>query len=101
MVTLAPRLPLALGVNVTLIVQEALAASVLGLSGHGLVWAKSPAFVPVTAMLLIVKAAVPLLVSVTVLAALVVFTIWFPKLRLLELRLTAGAGVPVPVPLKA
>lgn len=43
------------------------------------------------------KAAVPLLVSVTVWAALVVPTSWLPKLRLVAERLTAGA---TPVPLK-
>ena len=43
---LALRLPVAVGAKVTLMVQVALAASVLGLSGQLLVWAKSPALVP-------------------------------------------------------
>ena len=51
-------------------------------------------------MLLMLKAAVPVLVSVTVCAALVVPTFWFPKLTLVGLRLTLGAGV-TPVPLSA
>src|SRR5205807_2157813 len=74
MVTLALLEPVAVGENVTLIVQEAPAASVLELLGHVLVWAKSPALVPVRPMLLMVRAAVPLLVSVTVWAVLVVLT---------------------------
>ena len=72
--TLALRLPLALGVKVTLIVQEAPAANVLELLGQVLVWAKSPLLVPVKAMLLMVRAALPLLVNVTACAALVVLT---------------------------
>ena len=74
MLTLALRLPLALGVKVTLMVQEAPAASVLELLGQVLVCAKSPALVPLSPMLLMVRAALPLLVSVTVWAALVVLT---------------------------
>ena len=65
-VTLALRLPVAEGENVTLTVQDALMANVLGLAGQLLVWAKSLAFVPVSAMLLMLNAAVPLLMSVTV-----------------------------------
>ncbi len=71
---LALRDPVADGVKVTLIVQFAPAASVLGLMGQVFVCAKSLAFVPLTVMLVIVSAAVPLLVSVTDLAALVVPT---------------------------
>ena len=99
-VTLALRLPVAEGENVTLIVQFAPAANVLGLSGQEFVWAKSPALIPLTAILLIVSAAVPLLVSVTDLAALVVPTSWLPKLSDVGLSVTAGAGV-TPVPLSA
>ena len=65
-VTLALRAPLAEGVKVTLIVQLDPAVSVLGLIGQVFVWAKSPAFVPVKPILLMVKAAVPLFLSVTV-----------------------------------
>jgi hypothetical protein len=55
-------------------VQVAPAARVLGLLGQVLVWAKSPALVPVRPMLLMLRAALPLLVSVTVCAVLVLFT---------------------------
>jgi hypothetical protein len=72
--TLALRAPAAEGVKSTRIVQLAPAASVLEASGHVVVSAKSAAFVPVTLILLIVSAAVPELVSVTVWAALVVPT---------------------------
>ena len=57
--------PLAAGVNVTLIVQAPFAARVAGLTGQVLVWAKSPLFAPVTTMLVMDRAAVPVLVSVT------------------------------------
>ena len=55
-VRLALRAPFAPGVKVTLIVQELPAASVLLPLGQVLVCAKSEAFVPVRAMLLILKA---------------------------------------------
>src|SRR2546429_205001 len=74
MVTLALRDPVAAGVNVTLIVQVAPAASVLGLIGQVLVWAKSPALVPAMPIELMVRSAVPLFLSVTVWAALAVPT---------------------------
>jgi hypothetical protein len=70
--TLAPLLPEAVGANVTEIAQLLFAASVAGLTGQFDVCEKSPLFVPVIPMLLIVSAAVPELVTVTVLAALVV-----------------------------
>jgi hypothetical protein len=71
-VTLAVRVPIAVGLNVTLIVQLAPAARVLGLMGQVVLCAKSPALVPVIPILLMVSAAVPLFVSVTVFGALVV-----------------------------
>src|SRR5437667_259797 len=69
MLIAAVRVPLAVGLNVTLIPQLAPAANELPQ-----VWvcAKFPALVPVIAMLLMVKIAVPVFLSVTVLAALVV-----------------------------
>ena len=73
---LALRAPLADGVNVTLIKHDAPTAK---LPGHVLVCAKSLAFVPVTVMPLIVSALVPLLVSVTVCALLVVPVPWLPS----------------------
>src|SRR5213593_2958520 len=58
-----------------------------------LVWLKSP----LAAMVVMVKAADPLLVSVTVCAPLAVLINWLPKLRVLGEKVTAGAVVPVPV----
>jgi len=64
-------------VNVTEIVQLDLAASVLGENGHVEVCAKSPdAEIPV-----MLRGTLWLLVNVTVLAGLVVFTNWLAKLR--------------------
>src|SRR2546421_214298 len=97
MLTLALREPVAEGVKVTLMVQEAPAANVLEPLGQVLVWAKSALLVPVRPLLLMVRVALPLLVSVTVWAVLVVLTCWLLKLRLLGLRLTAGAGVVAPL----
>ena len=62
METLAVRLPIAVGLKVTLTVQFAPAAKVLDPLGQVLVCAKSPALVPVRPMLEMVRAAVPLLV---------------------------------------
>ena len=64
--TLALLVPVAVGLNVTLMAQLALAARVEGLKGQLLVWAKSPLLVPVMLMLAIVSAELPLLVRVTV-----------------------------------
>src|SRR5215467_10899661 len=58
--------------------------------------AKSPALVPVTETPLTCRSAVPLLVIVTVLAALVVPTAWPPNERDGGLRATDG-WVPVPL----
>lgn len=62
MARVAARLLLADGVKVTLMVQLAPAATEVP---QLLVWAKSPALVPETAMLLTLKAALPELVRVT------------------------------------
>src|SRR5229473_3639644 len=91
------RVPAAVGLNVTLIVQFAPAARVRGLIGQGVapgLAAKSPD----AAMELIVRGPVPVFVSVTVCAALVVFSGWLAKLRLVGASPTAGVGfAPVPV----
>jgi hypothetical protein len=71
-----------------LIVQLPLVASVAGVVGQVLVWAKSP---PV-AMLPIVSGSMPLLVRVMVLAELVVPTVCVPKARLVGDSCTVGAG---------
>ena len=89
MLSEAVRLPLAEGVNFTLIVQLAPAATELP---HVLVCAKSLALVPVSARLVMFKAALPVLVSVTVWAVLVVLIVWFPKARLPGAMLATGAG---------
>ena len=68
MVTEAVRNPRCVGVNVTLSVQLAPAAKV---AAQVLVSAKSPASVPVTAMLTMFTGCAPILVTVTVCGALV------------------------------
>ena len=60
---------------------------------QSLVWAKSPP----AEMLVMFSVALPVLVKVTVFAALVVPTVCFAKVRLVGERLTAGAGVGVAV----
>jgi len=79
MLTEAVRLPGAPGVNVTLAVHIASGATEFP---HVLVTEKSPAFVPDTTMLVMVKVAVPVLVRLTVCAALVVPTDWLVKVTL-------------------
>jgi hypothetical protein len=81
------------GENVTLIVQELLAASELP---HVVVSRKSPGLAPVNEMPLIVRAAFPVLLSVTVWAALVVLRFCRLKVRLAGETLAMGA-LPVPV----
>jgi len=63
----AVRVPVAVGLNVILIVQLAPAASELP---QVCVWAKSPALIPVIAMPVMLKLVVPTFFSVTVFAAL-------------------------------
>jgi hypothetical protein len=82
--TEAVKLPTAAGVNVTLMVQLPLAATELP---HVLVCAKSLGLAPVSPMLLMVRAAVPVLVRVMVCEALATPTDWLPKARLAGLRL--------------
>jgi hypothetical protein len=87
----AERAPLAVGLNVTLMMQLDPAASELP---QVWVWAKSPGLFPLTAMLVIVKEVVPTFVSVTFIAALVVPIAWVKKLRL-----TGESFAVVPIPL--
>jgi hypothetical protein len=84
--------PGAKGMKVTLIAQLPPAASELP---QVLVWEKSPALVPVTVMLVKFKVASPLLVTVTVWAAVGVPINWLPKVRMLEERPTP-AELPEP-----
>jgi len=95
MLTEAARLPIAAGVNLTLIVQLALTATELP---HVEETVKSLEFVPVAAMLVMVKLAFPVLVRVTDCAALVVPRFWLAKVRAPLERLTTG---PLPVPVNA
>ena len=81
--------PLAVGVKVTLIVQEALAATPVPqlLASPKLVLA---------AMLVMVSAELPVFLKVITCDALVVPTVWFPKLKLEEDKLATGTAIPVP-----
>src|SRR5579862_3303457 len=89
--TVALRAPVVVGLNVTLMVQLAPAASELA---QVLACAKSPGSVPAIVMLMPVIAIVPTFLNVTVLAALVVPVVTEPKLRLAGV---SSAVVPVPV----
>jgi hypothetical protein len=85
----ALRTPPAVGENVAETVQAALAASVAGLTGHVLAdMAKSPAFAPASAKLVILTALLPVLVTVTLCAALVVPVFCVAKVRLVEVKLS-------------
>jgi hypothetical protein len=97
MLRLLDRVPDAVGVNVTLMVQFAPAATELP---QLLVCAKSPLFVPVTAMLVRFSEALPVFERVTVCAALVVPTVWLVKVSEAAERLTTGAEAAAPVPLR-
>ena len=85
----APRDPVAAGVNVTLIVQLAPAATLLP---QVFVWAKSPGFGPPMAMLEMFREALPMFESVTVCGELVVPVFCWLKVRLAGDNDTAGAG---------
>src|SRR5205807_826188 len=94
-VKIALREPVAVGEKVTLMVQVPLAAKVEGLRGQLLVCPKSPGLGPVKPMLVMVNAAPLGFESVTTLAALVVFTLWFPNDGSGEGE-RLGSTVPVP-----
>ena len=88
-VSVALKDPLAAGVKVTLILQLAPAAT---LDPQLFVSAKSLGFVPAIEIAVILKAALPELLNVTVWAELVVATVWLAKVRLDGERLATGAG---------
>jgi hypothetical protein len=91
--TVALRAPEAVGVKVIVKVQLAEGAT---LDPHVFVWEKSPGLVPVNAILVILSVAVPTLLSVTVWAALVVFTSCEAKTsEVVESLVTAEVPVPV------
>ena len=87
----AVRVPLAVGLKVTLMLQVVPAANELPQ-----VWVcqKSPALAPVMVIPLIVKLVVPTLVSVTVFAGLVVPMTTVPKFKLVG---NSFAVVPIPL----
>ena len=79
------RNPVAVGWNATLTVQFAATASVAGLTGHVLVWVKSP----LAAMVMVVAAA-PLFLIVIARVALAVPTSWSAKAKLTGVTLIGG-----------
>jgi hypothetical protein len=93
MLTVAVRVPAAVGVNVMLIVQLPPAATELP---QVVVSGKSPGLSPVTIKLVMPKRVLPLFVKLTVCAGLLVPTSWLPKVRVEGERPIPGA-VPVPV----
>ena len=95
MLSAAVRAPLAAGVNITVILQLAPAPTELP---QVLAWVKSLALAPVTARLVTLKPALPVLVSVTACVELEVPTDWLAKARLAGERLTPAAAVLAPVP---
>jgi hypothetical protein len=86
----ALRLPVAEGAKVTLSVQVPFGVTVAPVQASAFV-AKSLAFVPPTVTVERVRLAVPVLVTVTVWAALVPPTFCAPKVRLVGEQLTKGA----------
>ena len=96
--TVAVRVPEAAGVNVTLIVQLAPAATDVP---HVLLSAKSPPLVPVTAILVMLKAALPVFESVIAWAALVVPTFWLANVNEVGDRDAVEVDVETPEPVRA
>jgi len=90
----ALRAPVAVGLNVTLMVHEDPTVRVLP---QVWVWAKSPLLVPVIAMLDIVSVLPPLFLTVTVWAALVVPVFWLPKTSDVGDNVAADTAVPARV----
>ena len=100
-VILAVREPIAVGANVTLRMQLDPAATwppvvPVGQVVAGVANAKSPAFAPLTVMLVTLSGAPPLLVRVTVCAALVVVVGWLVNVRLRGEGVAVGGVTPVP-----
>src|SRR5207302_823896 len=84
------RAPRAVGVKVTSTVHDAAGARVAPQVLAAM--AKSPGLAPPIAILVMVRTAVPVLVSVTRWAALVVRRVTEPKVRLAGLSCASGAG---------
>ena len=91
--SVAVRVPAAVGVNVTLIAQAAPPGGTD--TPQLLVCAKSPLFVPMIAMLEMLRLTFPVFESVTIWEALVVPTFWLLKLKEDGVSVTIAA-VPVP-----
>src|ERR1035438_2343065 len=103
METDALRAPVAVGAKITLIMQSAPNATLLP---QLFVWEKSSEFAPVRPTPVMLRAAVPLLVSMTLCATLGVRIFWELKTRVAAERLTAGGRVgavalPAPPPPQA
>lgn len=95
METEAVRIPAAVGVKVTLMMQLSPGSTE---EPQVLVWLKSPEWVPTIVISLTFKAAVPLLVSTTACAALAEPTACEANVRLVGERVIAGAVAAAPVP---
>src|SRR2546429_465167 len=91
------RAPEAVGVKVTLMVQVPPAAKVAGLVGQALAPVLVAAKSPEAANELIVKAAAPVLVSVTVIGALVVASSWLPPSSPVRAHSPTPARPPCPL----
>jgi hypothetical protein len=97
MLRVAVRVFSAAGVNVTLIEQFVPGVSVVLLQ---LLGANSAALVPVVVMAPSTRLAVPVLLIETVLAALVMPTVWLPKASVVADNPAAGAGAAAPLPVR-
>ena len=95
MTMLAARLPIAIGVNTAEIVQLELGARLIV---QVFVWIKSAELAPPRAILLMLKAAVPELLKLTLCGALLLCNVWLPKLIDEELR--TACDTPWPIPLR-
>jgi hypothetical protein len=97
---LAARAPMAAGEKVTLSTQLAPAATCpaadVGQVVAGLANLKSPGFVPVKVMLVMLSGAPPLFARVIVCAALVVVVGWPGNVRLVGVGVAVGGVKPVP-----
>jgi hypothetical protein len=92
MLSAAVRVPEAVGLKVTLMLQLAPAAKEVP---HVWVWAKSAALIPTIAMALMVRVAVPVFLSATIFALLLVSIACVGNVRLVGDRATIGAEVEI------
>ena len=92
----AVRVPVAVGVNVTLTAQVLEAAKAAPVQSSE-VLLKSPGFTPLIVTAEILRLAVPALVIVSVWGGLVVFNAWLLKVSAAAEKLSAG---PVPFPVR-